>query len=59
MKNKKIKIAMVENDIKQYQLARIMDRHESAVSRMLREELPEAEQDRIVRLIEKETKRYE
>ncbi len=54
MNNKKIRIAMINNDLKQYQLAQIMKTHEGSISRLLKDELPEEEQDRIVRLIEKE-----
>ena len=54
MNNKKIRIAMINNDLKQYQLAQIMKTHEGSISRLLKDELPEEEQDRIVRLIEEE-----
>lgn len=57
--NKNVKIAMIKHDLKQYQLAQLMNTHESAVSRMLKDELPAEEQDRIVRLIEEETKKNE
>ena len=56
MNNKKIRIAMINNDLKQYQLARILKTHEGSISRLLKEELPDEEQDRIVRLIEEAEK---
>jgi len=49
---------MIEHDIKQYQLAQIMGRHEGSVSRLLRDELPDEEQNRIVRMIEEEAAQY-
>ena len=59
MNNLKVRISMVEHDVKQYQLAQMMGRHEGSVSRMLRDELPDEEQDRIVRLIEEEANNNE
>ena len=52
MKNARIRIAMVEHDIKQWELARMMGIHEGSLSRRFRDELPEEEQDKIVELIE-------
>ena len=52
LSNTKIRIKMVEVGLKQWQLARIMGISESMLSRKLREELPEDEQDRICDLIE-------
>jgi predicted XRE-type DNA-binding protein len=43
---------MMENQLTQWKLARLLGVSESTVNRMIREELPEEEQDRIVRLIE-------
>ena len=57
--NKRIRIAMINNDLKQYQLAQLMGTHEGSVSRMLKHELPDDEQERIVRLIEKEAGKNE
>ena len=56
MKNVRIKIAMTENDLKQWQLAKLMGIHEGSLSRRFREELPEEEQDRIIELIRKNAK---
>jgi predicted XRE-type DNA-binding protein len=56
MKNSKIKIAMIEGDLKQYEVARLMGIHEGSLSRLLRDELPAEEQDRIVDLIRQHTK---
>lgn len=55
MNNKKIRIKMLELDMKQWELARLLGIGESSVSRKLRDELPEEEQDRICTLID-ETK---
>lgn len=49
--NKRIRIAMAESGIKQWELARLLGMSESVLSRRLRDELPEDEQDRIVELI--------
>ena len=43
---------MMGRNIKQWQLAKLLKVSESTVNRMLREELPEEEQNRIVALIE-------
>lgn len=53
MNNTKVRIKMIESGIKQWELARLLDISESALSRKLREDLPEEEQDRICDLIEK------
>ena len=52
MTNIKIRIAMSDNRIAQWKLARLLGVSESTVWRMLREELPEEDQDKIVRIIE-------
>ena len=57
MKNLTIKMAMTEADLRQWELARLMGIHEGTLCRMLREELPEAEQQQIVELIHQHTKR--
>lgn len=56
MKNLKIKMAMTEADLRQWELARLMGIHEGTLCRMLREELPGAEQEQIVELIHQHTK---
>lgn len=53
MTNKKIRMKLLEHDLKQWELAKIMGKSEATVYRLLREELPEEEQDRICGLIEK------
>ena len=53
MKNARIKIAMAEHDVKQWELARILGIHEGSLSRRLRDELPAEEQDKIIELIRK------
>ena len=52
MTNKKIRMKLLEHDLKQWELAKIMGKSEATVYRLLREELPEEEQDRICDLIE-------
>ena len=52
VKNAKIKVALIENGMKQWQLAQLMGVHEATLSKRMREELPAEEQDRIVNLIE-------
>lgn len=50
--NTKVKVAMAIYDLKQWEVAKLMGINETKFSKMLREELPEAEQNRIVALIE-------
>ena len=52
MKNARIKVALIENGMKQWQLAQLMGVHEATLSKRMREELPAEEQDRIVNLID-------
>lgn len=52
MNNAKIRIKMLETGMKQWEVARLLGMSESVLSRRLRDELPEDEQDRIVALIE-------
>jgi len=52
--NAKIRLKMFEAGVKQWQLARLIGMSESNLSRKLRDELPEEEQDRIIALIEKQ-----
>ncbi len=52
MKNARIRESLRKCGIHQWELARFMNIAESTLTRRLREELPEAEQDRIVALIE-------
>ena len=51
MQNKSIRIALMENNMKQYELAELMGIHDFSLSRKLRHELPADEQRRIVTLI--------
>ena len=51
MNNLKIRLALLEHNLKQWQLAKLLKVSESTVNRLLREELPEEEQDRILSLI--------
>lgn len=52
MTNKRVRIKLLEKDLKQWQLGRLLGKSEATIYRMLREELPEEEQDRIIKLIE-------
>lgn len=52
MKNKRIRIALLEHGLTQYDLSKLLDVSEMTVYRRLRDELPQEEQDRIVDLIE-------
>lgn len=53
MNNKKVRFKMMEHDVTQYGLSKLLGVSEMTVYRRLRDELPEEEQDRIVALIEK------
>lgn len=53
MKNSRIRVAMTLHSMKQWELAEIMGMSEASVSRLLRHELPEEAQDRIIEIIEK------
>lgn len=52
MKNKRIRIKLVEFDLTQYDLAKLLGVSEMTIYRRLRDELPEEEQDRIIAKIE-------
>lgn len=52
MKNQRIRIAMIQNNIKQYEVAKLLGISETSLCRKLREELPEEEQNEIVAKIE-------
>ena len=51
MKNKAIRVALFDTGVKRYELAQLLKVSEMTMYRMLREELPQGEQDRIVKLI--------
>lgn len=51
MTNKSIRIALLTNDLKQWELAKLLGMHEAALSRKLRFELPQEEQKRIIEII--------
>lgn len=53
MNNKKVRQALASHMMKYYQLDEILGISEATRCRMLRSELPEEEQNRIVNLIEK------
>ena len=52
MKNKRIKMTLMEHELTQYDLSKLLGMSETSVYRLLRDELPDEEQDRIVKLIE-------
>ena len=55
MANLIIRVKMMESNVKQWELAKLLGVSESALSRKLREELPEDEQQHIIELIERST----
>lgn len=55
-KNINIRIKLVEAGMKQWELARLLGISESQLSRKLRTELTQEEQERILEIIEKEEK---
>ena len=55
MKNKKIRDALYHANMKQWQLAKLMQIREETLSRKLRDELPAEEQKQIVKLIKEAT----
>ena len=59
MKNKKIRLALMDRGITQYELARIMGVSESTIGRKLRVELPAEETEEILRLIEERGEAHE
>lgn len=52
MNNMRIRIKLLEHNKRLWWLARILETSESTITRRLREELPEEEQERIIQLIE-------
>ncbi|MGN0378790.1 MAG: hypothetical protein ACI4EU_04310 [Butyrivibrio sp.] len=52
MCNMEIRIEMTKCNLKQWQVANLLNMSESAFSRMIRKELPEAEQEKIISIIE-------
>ena len=56
MNNSKVRIKIIEAGLKQYEVAELMGMNETAFSRKLRNELPEAEQKEIIRKIEEARK---
>lgn len=51
MNNKRVRIAMLENGIRQWELAELLGISEAGISRKLRHELPDDEQRKMVELI--------
>ena len=51
MKNQTIRDALTKQGLFLYQLGKILNVSEATITRMMREELPEPEQRRIVKLI--------
>ncbi len=54
MTNIKIRHAMMDLNVKQYELAKMLGISVNTLVRKMREELPEAEQDEIIALMKKE-----
>ena len=52
MNNKIVRLAMLEHNVPQWKLAKMLGVSENTVWRRLREELPEEEQTRLVKIIE-------
>ena len=46
---------MIKHDLKQWNLAQLLHMHESAISRKMQSEMPEEEQDRIIKIIRENT----
>lgn len=53
MENKRIRKELKERGVKYWELARIMGISDATLTRRLRNEIPEEEQDRIIKLIRK------
>ena len=58
MTNMKVRFAMLEHGIKQWQVAKLLNISESVFSRKLRKELSEEEQEKIVSLITERGNEY-
>ncbi|MBR5379300.1 MAG: hypothetical protein IK140_02080 [Clostridia bacterium] len=56
MSNLRIRIALTENGLRQWELARLLGVHEVYFSRRMRDELPAEEQDKIIELIRQHSK---
>ena len=54
--NQRIREALKEAGLRQWELAKLMGMGETTIVRYLREELPEEEQDKIIDLIRNHTK---
>ena len=52
MNNKLVRLAMMEHGVPQWKLAKMLGVSENTIWRKLREELPEEEQKKLVKLIE-------
>ena len=52
MTNQSIRIALIQNDVRLYELAAALHVSEATMSRKMREEMPEEEQKRIVNVID-------
>lgn len=51
MTNMKIRLALMETGVRQYELGKLLGVSESTIWRKMRFEMPEEEQEKIVRLI--------
>ena len=52
MSNEKVRKALRVHDVKQWELAKMLGIAEATLSRKLRDELPDDEQDELIRMIE-------
>jgi predicted XRE-type DNA-binding protein len=56
MNNKLIRLALFEHNMKQWELAELLEISEAYLTKKLRKDLPIAEQEKIVKLIEEAEK---
>lgn len=54
--NKKVRLTLMEQGVKYYELADLMGVSEATLGRKLRKEMPEEEQQRLVKLVEEAVK---
>ena len=56
MTNKAVRTAMIEANLHQWELARLLEIHESTLCRMMRDELPAEKQEEIISVIHEHMK---
>ena len=57
MRNKRVRDELVKNQMFLWELAKLIGVSEATITRMMREELPDARQDELIELIRKGAKR--